>query len=208
MVVWSRLAGKHTTLAWCVPVLCRDTDLTCKWKIHISDIIMKGEEWDWAHFKIHTRLLGSWPLVSGRWGVADWNYRQMWTHILKSDCHTLPQPGCPQANRSSFIEDDGSPLLVAASHYFLRVGQWRQASLPRTFGNFGQSSIEVLLHTIRCLWICNPWALCLRWGYKFILLVIEPSWFWSPLYPSTCYLPSWFRFTLRDCFRLQNSVKG
>ena len=116
--------------------------------------------------RLSTRHLGSWPLVSGRWGVADWNYRQMWTHILKSDCHTLPQPGCPQDNRSSFIEDDGSPPPVAASHYFLRVGQWRQASLPRTFGNFGQSSVEVLLHTIRCLWICNPWALHLRWGTK------------------------------------------
>ena len=133
---------------------------------YIFPILLWKVKSETGHIQIHTRLLGSWPLVSGRWGVADWNQRKMLIHVLKSGCHTLPQPGCPQDNRSSFIEDDGSPPPVAASHYFLRVGQWRQASLPRTFGNFGQSSIEVLLHTIRCLWICNPWALCLRWGTK------------------------------------------
>ena len=38
--------------------------------------------------------------------------------------------------------------------------------------------------------------------------MIGPSWFWSPLYPSTCYLPSWFRFTLRNSFRLSKLSKG
>ena len=107
--------------------------------------------------------------------------------------------------RCSFKEDDTGDTLVAASHY---LGQSRaMASNP-----FAENSANLhLCHAKFCLkdWYVQEFAMhcphvrsvAVEIGFLTLSLVG----FWSPLYPPTCYSPSWFGFSLANCMNSPDS---